>query len=403
MAKKKQADEIDFMAEIAAESGGQVLSDVGIVPYYVDTGNLAINWQLSGKYIKGGFPGGRLIEAYGPEASGKSLMGYCFLGNIQRMGGIGVLLDCERASGSEFAERCGHVDTKRLLVYNPITLKQVEKKITTLIPAIRKRYPDVPIGIVWDSIGVCPSDREWNETELPEDATKEQIKAAGGNERPGERAKETNSVLRKLNPFLNENNATLYVINQTRMKIGVMFGSPETTAGGGEALKFYASVRIRTGAPKAFVNANTEMPLGVNMSVTNKKNRHNTPGIKIENVPLFFSGGINPLGGLKDALVLSERIKGSGTYEVLEPWADGDPGKFKCAKTAPLDPEVLYRWPALVDAKNAEEVKAYLSEWTDAMKLSESDIVKQVPNSQEEALDQMLGKIDKEEDEDEDE
>lgn len=399
MAKKK-VTEIDFMAEIAAESGGQILSDVGIVPYYVDSGNLAINWQLSSKFIKGGFPGGRLIESFGPEASGKSLLGYCFLGNVQRMGGIGVLLDCERASGAEFAERCGHVDTKRLLVYNPITLKQVEKKITTLIPAIRKRYPNVPIGIVWDSIGVCPSDREWDETELPENPTKEQIKAAGGNERPGERAKETNSVLRKLNPFLNENNATLYIINQTRMKIGVMFGNPETTAGGGEALKYYASVRIRTGSPKSFVNKNTDMPLGVNMSVTNKKNRHNTPGIKIENVPLFFSGGINPLGGLLDALILSERIKGSGTYEVQEPWANGDPGKFKCAKTAPLDPEVLYRWPKLVDAESADEVKEYISEWSDAMKVTASDAVKQVANSEEEALNQLMGTRDGAEDED---
>jgi recombination protein RecA len=381
MAKKKNvaaSEESDFMTEIALQSGGKILSDVGIVPYYVDTGNLAINWQLSGKFINGGFPGGRLIEAYGPEASGKSLLGYCFLGNIQRMGGIGVLLDCERASGAEFAERCGHVDTKKLLVYDPITLKAVEKKITTLIPIIRKRFPDVPIGIVWDSIGVCPADREWNETELPENPTKEQIKEAGGNERPGERAKETNSVLRKLNPFLNEHNATLYVINQVRKKIGVMFGDPETTAGGGEALKYYASIRIRTGAPKCFRNKTTKMPLGVNMSVTNKKNRHNTPGIKIENVPLFFSGGINPLGGLMDALVLAERVKGSGTYEVCEPWANGDSGKFKQSKVNPMNPEILYRWPKLVDANDESEVKKYLSEWSEAMKLTESDSVEAI-------------------------
>lgn len=395
MAKKKNND-IDLMAEIAAESGGDLLGDVGVVPYYVDTGNLSINWQLSGKYIKGGFPGGRIIESFGPEASGKSLLGHCFLGNTQRMGGIGILLDCERSSGAEFAERCGHVDPSKLLVYNPITLKQVEKKITTVIPIIRRKFPDAPIGIVWDSIGCCPSEREWAETELPENATAAQIKAAGGNERPGERAKEANSVLRKLNPFLNENNATLYVINQTRMKIGVMFGNPETVAGGGEALKFYASVRMRTGSPKSFVDSETNMPIGVNMSVTNKKNRHHTPGIKVENVPLFFDNGINPLGGLLDALILSKRIKGKGTYEVLEPYANGDAGTFKLKANAIISPDVLYRWPKLIDAESAEEVKEYLSEWNAAVDLANSEAVKQVSNSQEEALDDIMGKRDEE-------
>jgi protein RecA len=396
MAKKKN-DDLDLLAEIAAESGGDLLEDVGVVPYYIDTGNLALNWQLSGQYIKGGFPGGRIIESFGPEASGKSLLGHCFLGNTQRMGGIGILLDCERSSGAEFAERCGHVDPSKLIVYTPITLKQVEKKITTVVPLIRSRFPDVPIGIVWDSIGCCPSDREWAETELPENASVAQIKAAGGNERPGERAKEANAVLRKLNPFLNENNATLYIINQTRMKIGVMFGNPETVAGGGEALKFYASVRLRTGSPKSFVDKDTNMPLGVNMSVTNKKNRHHTPGIKIENVPLFFDSGINPLGGLLDALILSKRIKGKGTYEVLEPYANGDLGNFKQKLGEPLKPEVLYRWPKLVDAENAEEVKEYLTEWNDAVVLTNADNVKQVASNQEEALEEVLGKIDDEE------
>ena len=145
-----------------------------------------------------------------------------------------------------------------------------------------------------------PSNREWNEQVLPENPTPAQISAAGGNERPGERAKAANKVLRSLNPFLNDQNATLYVINQVRKKIGVIYGNDETTSGGGEALKFYASLRLRCGAPKSFQDKKTKLPLGVNMSVTNKKNRHFTPGIKIENVPLFFNTGINPLGGLMD-------------------------------------------------------------------------------------------------------
>lgn len=368
MSKKKEKEAIDLIKEIAAATDGQVLTDVGIVPYWIDTGNFALNWAISGRFMGGGFPGGRIIEAFGPEASGKSLLGYCFLGAVQRMDGIAIHLDCERSSSADFAERCGHVDPTKLLTYYPITLKEVETKIIAVVKAIRKHYgPDKPIGICWDSIGVNPSTREWNETELPENPTKEQIKAAGGNERPGERARESNSILRKLNPFISENNATLYVINQTRSKIGVLMGNPETTSGGGEALKFYTSVRLRCGSPKEFVDKKTKMPLGVNMKVKNKKNRHFTPGLLVENIPLFFDNGINPLGGLKDVLLMAGRVTGSGTYTVHENWAGSDAITFKLAKTAPFDAEVLYRCPALVDAKSPDEVKAYLGEWQGAI------------------------------------
>ena len=237
MAKSKKTEK-DVLAEILNETGGETLRDAGQVPYYVNTGNLAINYSCSGKFIAGGFPGGRIIEAFGPEASGKSFLGYCFLHSIQRMGGIAILLDCERSSGAEFAERCGHVDPDTLIVYDPVSLEQVEKKITTVVNKVRAVFPDRPIGIVWDSIGVNPTDREWGGIELPENPTKQQIADAGGNERPGERAKAANKVLRSLNPFLNNNNATLYVINQVRKKIGVIYGNDETTSGVVKLLNF---------------------------------------------------------------------------------------------------------------------------------------------------------------------
>jgi recombination protein RecA len=380
MAKSKKNDDC-VLDEILASTGGETLRHAGVVPYYVNTGNLAINYACSGRFIRGGFPGGRIIEAFGPEASGKSLMGYCFLGAIQKQGGIAVLLDCERSSGSDFAERCGHVDPDKLLVFDPVTLQQVEKKILAVIKAIRVKFPKKPIGIVWDSIGVNPTDREWSEVELPENATKAQIDAVG-NERPGERAKFANKILRSLNPFLNDNDATLYVINQVRKKIGVIYGSDETTSGGGEALKFYASLRFRTGAPKAFQDKNTKLSLGVNMTMANKKNRHFTPGVKIENVPLFFDSGINPLGGLMDALIMSKRVeatKGAGKYKILPPWNGGDEeATFQQAKSAPFDADIIVKYPALIDAENADEVTEYLKEWSAAIALTSSDTVEQV-------------------------
>jgi recombination protein RecA len=351
----------------------------------VNTGNLAINYACSGKFMNGGFPGGRIIEAFGPEASGKSLLGYCFLGAIQKQGGIAVLLDCERSSGSDFAERCGHVDPDKLLVFDPVTLQQVEKKIIAVVNAIRAKFPKKPIGIVWDSIGVNPTDREWSEVELPENATKAERDAVG-NERPGERAKFANKILRSLNPFLNDKDATLYVINQVRKKIGVIYGNDETTSGGGEALKFYASLRFRTGSPKAFQDKSTKLSLGTNMTIVNKKNRHFTPGIKIENVPLFYDSGINPLGGLMDAILMSKRVepsKGAGKYRILSPWNGGDEeATFQQAKSSPFDPEILIKYPALIDAESAEEVKEYLKEWSEAIALTNSDDVEQVDTHQ---------------------
>ena len=389
--KEKVEDDQLVLDDIMKATGGQSLAEAGRIPYYIDTGNLSINYKCSGKFIPGGWPGGRIIESFGPEASGKSLLGYCFLGNVQRMGGIAIHLDCERSGNPEFAERCGHVDVNRLITYYPITLEQVEKSVTTVVNAIRKKYKDVPIGIMWDSIGVCPTERSWNQIDLPENPTKQQIKEAGGQERPGERAKAASDMLRRLNPFLNENNATIYVVNQLRKKIGVLFGSDETTEGGGESLKYYASLRIRTSVPKAFQDSKRKIPIGVNLKVKNKKNRFTTPGLEVENVPLFFNCGIHPTGGLVESLIKAGRIEGSGTYTVQEPWAGGEEIKFRAKKTDPLDPEILFKCPALVDADSAEDVKEYLAEWQTVMDYLNSGEVEEVGGTDDSDVEHLMG------------
>lgn len=196
----------------------------GQVPYFIDTGNLALNFMCSGKFATGGLPGGRIIEVYGPPGTSKSLLGYCCIASCQRSGGIAVLLDCERAGNAEFAERAAHIDASKLITYEPISIENVEKQIIDATKLIRKHFDkNVPILFVWDSIGVTPTEREWKETDLPENPTQAQIKAVGL-ERPGERAKASSELLRKINPFINENNVTLYIINQIRSKIGVLYG-----------------------------------------------------------------------------------------------------------------------------------------------------------------------------------
>ena len=118
------------------------------------------------------------------------------------------------------------------------------------------------------------------------------------------------------------------------------------------------------------------------MSVTNKKNRHFTPGVKIENIPLFFNTGINPLGGLLDALLLSKRIEAEGArgkYKILPEYAGGDEeAYFTQSKTAPTEAEVLYKHPNLVDAESEQQVRDYLKEWSGAIELTTSEKIEEI-------------------------
>jgi recombination protein RecA len=226
MKKKKDTnDRKDLFASIAKKTGGSLFSDGGNVKYTIDTGSLALNYICSGKFINGGIAGGKITEIYGPESSAKSLVSYSLLGSCQRMSGIPIYLDCEFAGNADFAEKCGHLNPDELFTYHPETYERIEKKIISSVKEVRENFgPDVPILIVWDSIGVTMTERECAEIDLPENASKTAIKEAGGNERPGERAKAAGKAFRKLNPFLDEHNATLVVINQTRANIGVMYG-----------------------------------------------------------------------------------------------------------------------------------------------------------------------------------
>lgn len=381
MAKKKITTNT-FFSDLAAETGGEIMAGSTNSKYFVDCGNLALNYNCSGRFIKGGFPGGKIIEVFGPPSSSKSLLGNCFLAGCQRAGGIAIYLDCERSGNPEFFQQSAHVNIDELLTYYPEHIKAVEAKIITVVKAIRakKGYEEIPIGIVWDSIGVSPSSREHKELNLPEKYTKEQFKAiVGSKEKPGERAREAGDALRKLCPFLDENNATLFIVNQTRQAIGVMFGSDEITAGGGKALPFYASLRLRTSAKKEIRDAKRDVPLGVNLRFKNRKNRSNIPGLETDGVQLFFQAGINPLGGLLTALKNAGRIEGKSTYKVMEPWADGKEYSFKASAVrndVPL--QALLDCPKLIDANTAEEVQEYVDNYKEALELSSGNKITEI-------------------------
>jgi recombination protein RecA len=369
--KKNAVNEFDIFESLKEEVGGEILGNLDAAKYFVDTGNLSINYSCSGKFINGGIPSGRLTEIYGPSASSKSLLGANILYGCQKLGGVPILLDTENAVNPDFMSRVSHVDVNKIVRFTPETLEDCFMKIHKTIEHIRKHeeYKDKPIVIVYDSISVSPSAREFREINLPEKYTKTQFKEiVGANEQPGERAKICSKEFRKLNTILEESDASLIVMNQTREKIGMSYGygPNEAKAGGGTALTYYASLILRTQSQRKLevkLSGSRKKFIGINLKVSNKKNRAYRPYVDVENIPLYFEKGINPIGGLLGALLDSDRISaaGAGNFIVNKDYSNGEEYKFKSSNERNDVPiQLLYDCPAIIDAKNKEEVEHYL-------------------------------------------
>ncbi len=379
MAKKKQevainSEDDDFFNDIR-ESGGKSLTESGKINYFLDTGNLALNYISSGKFIPGGLPSGKIVEIYGPPATSKSLLGMGILAACQRIGGISVLLDCERAGNPDFASVAAHVDSDKLVTYEPTSIEECERKIKAVTTKVRARYgKDKPLCFLWDSITASPTEREWKEIDLPETYTDQQFKTiVGSHEKPGERARAAGDFLRVMNAYLSDNDATLIIINQIRSKIGVFWGSPDTRGAGGRSIEYYVSCIFKTSSQKTIEDKQKGIPLGVNLTFANEKNRCFVPKLKTNGVQLFFSAGINPLGGLLSVFLMADRIKmeKAGYYRVLEPYAEGKDHVFQSSATrndVPLD--TILQFPKLVDASSVEEVNKYLSTYQGALELA---------------------------------
>ena len=405
MARAKKDDADDIFAQVAAQTGGEVVGETEkAANYYIDTGNLAINYCCSGRFINGGVPGGRLTEIYGPSASSKSLLGTNLLHGCQKLGGIPILIDSENAINKDFIKKASHADLNKIIRYTPETLEKCFSVMYRAIDLVRsnKKYADKPIVIVYDSISVSPCAREFRETDLPEDYTKEQFKKiVGGNEQPGERAKICSKELRKLNTVMEANNVSVVIMNQIRDKIGVMYGNPETTAGGGNALPFYASLRFRTQTQKKIEQKvkglAKKKSIGINIKITNKKNRSVRPFIEVENIPLYFEKGINPLGGLLGALLDADRLlaSGAGNFKVKPEFANGNEDyKFKSSMERNDVPiQVLLDCPALIDAESAEQVSEYLEPFKEAIEATEDPDVEafDAGEGDDEEMDSVLG------------
>jgi protein RecA len=396
MAKKTKEETIELdvnelFRNISKGLGAEILDDRDKNAWsYIDTGVLGLNYILSGKFIGGGVPGGTVIEAFGNSSSGKTLFGTNLLRGCQTAQGIAVLLDAEQTLSKDFAVKASHVDPKRFIVLKADTLENAFNRIHKTIRWVRQdaKVPmEKPLVIVYDSIAVSPSEREFAEVDLDlEMVSKTQLKEAGaGSDQPGQRAKICSKELRKLPPILIANNCTVFFLNQIRSKIGVMFGDPTTTAGGGMALEFYGSMRLKLSSSK-HIKDKLGKVIGLNINVKCVKNKVFRPFGELRQLRLLFDFGIDPFGGLLELLIQAERIEmvKAGTYKVKEPYCNGQEITFKSSKERNDVPaDLLLKCPALVDAVDADQVQYYIEMFGGAV-IAEGDVVEEDIKGEEE-------------------
>lgn len=384
MAKRKTKEEKEEsksggfdLSKLASTVGGEILSRMDTVKTWIDSGNLALNHSCSGKYMGGGIPVGKLIEIWGNSSSCKTLFALNFLRGVQRRGGIAVFVDVENTINATFAEKAAHVDTDGVVVIPVEKVDSLEKafnQIHVVLREIEKAFgTERPVVIIYDSIAASASEREFAETKIDMmKASKDAKKEAGaGADKPGEHAKIIGKELRKLNPVLNRQNASVVFINQVREKIGVMYGNNEKKASGGRSLEYYCSLSIHTKAFKRLKDDRDNVK-GILVSADNSKNKCYRPFVKVENMQLLFDAGINPLGGLLNSLYQNYRIdrakkedgkEKSGWWTVRPEFTEnGEEVIFQGSlekNTVPVD--VLLKCPKLIDGESADQVRDYLT------------------------------------------
>ena len=326
---KKQALDL-AIAQISKQFGdGSIMKlgenhkgDVELLP----SGCLSLDIALGG-----GYPKGRIIEIYGPESSGKTTLTLHAIAEIQKQGGTAAFIDAEHALDPAYAKKLG-VDTENLLVAQPDNGEQALEITETLV---RSNAVDL---IVVDSVAALVPQAE--------------IDGDMGDAHMGLQARLMSQALRKLTGIINKSKATVIFINQIRMKIGVMFGNPETTTGG-NALKFYASVRAdirRTAQIKSGDDV-----IGNRTKVKIVKNKIAAP-FRIAEFDIMYNEGISKTGNILDLAVEHEILGKSGAFYKYNDQNIGQ-GRENAKRYLLENPEVMAEIEKKVRAKiRGEEI-----------------------------------------------